>query len=146
MKCLIFLILIGIAKSENIFPWPETCYETCQDNEIQIVNMIEYNKDCEEELNAFAPKFIYEDVACQWKNQVVLKYTVQAFLFRFDFFKNYRRLQHKICNVCQPMDFTSEPKISTLCYHYPDQCSSEEDLKYGYCHGLPENSTFCAFF
>ena len=70
MKCLIFLILIGIAKSENIFPWPETCYETCQDNEIQIVNMIEYNKDCEEELNAFAPKFIYEDVACQWKNQV----------------------------------------------------------------------------
>ena len=85
MKCLIFFILIGIAKSENIFPWPETCYETCQDNEIQIVNMIEYNKDCEEELNAFAPKFIYEDVACQWKNQVVLKCTVQAFLSNFDF-------------------------------------------------------------
>ena len=61
-------------------------------------------------------------------------------------FKDYRRLQHKICNVCQPMDFASEPKISTLCYQYPDQCSSEEDLKYGYCHALTENSTFCAFF
>jgi len=130
MKYLIFFILFGISNvsSENVFPWPETCYETCQDNEIQIVNMIEFDKDCEEEFKRFAPQAIYEDVACQWKNQ------------------DYDQLQHKICNICQPMDFISEPKISTLCYHYPDQCQSEDDLKYGYCRGLPENGTFCAFF
>ena len=80
MKCLIFLILFSITKSENIFPWPETCYETCQDNEIQIVNMIEFDKDCEEEFKRFAPQAIYEDVACQWKNQVVL-FTVRNLHF-----------------------------------------------------------------
>ena len=84
MKYLIFFILFGISNvsSENVFPWPETCYETCQDNEIQIVNMIEFDKDCEEEFKRFAPQAIYEDVACQWKNQVVLLNTLlEIFIF-----------------------------------------------------------------
>ena len=82
MKYLIFFILFGISNvsSENVFPWPETCYETCQDNEIQIVNMIEFDKDCEEEFKRFAPQAIYEDVACQWKNQVVLP-NFEIFIF-----------------------------------------------------------------
>lgn len=69
------IILMVWAKMAHTLTWPENCYVECQDNELQIINMVEYDISCEAQFKEYIqldvpPKIIHEDLACEWKPTV----------------------------------------------------------------------------